>query len=49
MALYGAAGHSHEAADFSVGHIQNTVQDQNALLLLRQTGESLGHKLVVDM
>ena len=48
MALDGAAGHSHEAADFSVGHIQNTVQNQNALFLFRQAGESLGHKLIVN-
>lgn len=48
VALYGAAGHSHEAADFSVGHFQNTVQNQNTLFLFRQAGESLGHKLVVN-
>ena len=48
MALDGAAGHSHEAADLAVSQFQDTMQNQNALLLLRQTGESLGHKLVVN-
>lgn len=48
MALYGAAGHSHEASDFSVCQIQNTVQNQNALFLLWQAGECLGYKLVVN-
>ena len=48
MALDGAAGHSHEAADLAIRHFQNTVQNQNALFLFRQAGESLGHKLIVN-
>ena len=29
--------------------VKGAMQNQNALLCLRQCGESLGHKLVVDM
>ena len=36
-------------ADLTVCQVQGAVQNQNALLHLWQSGESLGHKLVVDM
>ena len=48
MALDGATGHPNEAANLTVCHIQNTVQNQNALLLFRQAGKGVGHKLIVD-
>ena len=47
--LNGAPGHPNEIADLTVCQVQSAVQNQNALLCLRQCGESLGHKLVVDM
>ena len=36
-------------SDLTVCQVQSAVQNQNALLHLRQSRESLGHKLVVDM
>ena len=48
MALDGATGHPNEVADLAICHFQNTVQDQNALLLFRQAGKGVGHKLIVD-
>ena len=47
--LNGAPGHPNEIADLTVCQVQGAVQNQNALLHLRQSRESLGHKLVVDM
>ena len=47
--LHGAAGHSHKAADLLIWQVQNKMQDQNTLLLNRQTGEGISHKLVFDM
>ena len=47
--LNGAPGHPNEIADLTVCQVQSAVQNQNTLLCLRQCGESLGHKLVVNM
>ena len=41
--------HLHKAADLMVRQFQDTMQDQNALLLGGQTGKGIRHKLVVDM
>lgn len=49
VALDGAAGHSHKTADLTVCQLQHTMQNQNALLLFRQTGKGVGHQLVTDM
>lgn len=47
--LNGAPGHPNEIANLTVCQVQGAVQNQNALLHLRQSGERLGHKLIVDM
>ena len=49
MPLNGAPGHPNEAAYLTVCQVQGVVQNQNALLRLRQSGESLGYKRIVDM
>ena len=49
VALYCAAGHSHQAANFFVSQIQNKAENQNTLLVFWQAGKRFGHKLVVDM
>ena len=48
-ALNGAPGHPNEIANLTVCQVQGAVQNQNALLHLRQSGKSLGYKLIVDM
>ena len=48
MPLNGASGHPNKATDLTVCQIQGAVQNQNALLCLRQSGEGLGHKLVIN-
>lgn len=41
--------HSNKAANLLIRQFQNTVQNQNTLLLGGQTGKGIRHKLIVDI
>jgi len=49
MTLYGATGHSYDAAYLAVSHIQHKAKNQDTLLLLGQIGKGGSDKLIVDI
>ena len=46
--LDGTPGQAKGLADLAVRQIQNQAQNQNTLLLLRQTGKGVGHPFIAD-
>ena len=47
-ALDGASGQADDPADFLVRHVQDTAQNQDALVLPRQAGERLSYQLIAN-